>query len=72
LAAKIELSYGAGQTVDLLALRLQWFESTPTQAASRAVLQVVKSLGGRLKSHSSFVSRIWLQQFLLIAILDVA
>jgi hypothetical protein len=31
LAAKIEFSYGAGQTVNLLALRLQWFESTPTQ-----------------------------------------
>jgi hypothetical protein len=26
LAAKIEFSYGAGQTVNLLALRLQWFE----------------------------------------------
>ena len=32
LAAKIEFSYGAGQTVNLLALRLQWFESTPAQA----------------------------------------
>ena len=34
LAAKIEFSYGAGQTLNLLALRLQWFESTPTQASS--------------------------------------
>jgi len=33
LAAKIEFSYGAGQTVNLLALRLQWFESTPTHAS---------------------------------------
>jgi len=39
LAAKIEFSYGAGQTVNLLALRLQWFESTPTQASPRAILQ---------------------------------
>jgi hypothetical protein len=31
LAAKIEFSYGAVQTVNLLALRLQWFESTPAQ-----------------------------------------
>jgi hypothetical protein len=30
----------------LLALRLQWFESTPTQASSRAILQVLKPLGG--------------------------
>ena len=36
LAAKIEFSYGAGQTVNLLALRLQWFESTPTQASPKA------------------------------------
>ena len=36
LAAKIGFSYGAVQTVNLLALRLQWFESTPTQASSRA------------------------------------
>jgi len=33
LAAKIEFSYGAIQTVNLLALRLQWFESTPAQAS---------------------------------------
>ena len=46
LAAKIEISYGAGQTVNLLALRLQWFESTPTQASPRAILQVLKPLGG--------------------------
>jgi hypothetical protein len=38
LAAKIEFSYGAGQTVNLLALRLQWFESTPAHASSRALL----------------------------------
>ena len=31
LAAELEFSYGAGQTVNLLALRLQWFESTPAQ-----------------------------------------
>src|SRR6516165_1240806 len=37
LAAKIEFSYGAGQTVNLLALRLQWFESTPAQASPRTV-----------------------------------
>jgi hypothetical protein len=34
LAAKIEFSYGAVQTVNLLALRLQWFESTPAHAAN--------------------------------------
>ena len=45
LAAKIEFSYGAGQTVNLLALRLQWFESTPTQASP---LQVFKPFGGQL------------------------
>jgi hypothetical protein len=38
LAAKIDFSYGAVQTVNLLALRLQWFESTPTQASPRAIL----------------------------------
>ena len=32
LAAKIEFYYEAVQTVNLLALRLQWFESTPAQA----------------------------------------
>src|SRR6516162_2623981 len=48
LAAKIEFSYRAGQTVNLLALRLQWFESTPTQASPRAILQVFKPLGRRL------------------------
>jgi len=48
LAAKIEFSYGAAQTVNLLALRLQWFESTPTQTSPRAVLQVFKSFGGQL------------------------
>jgi len=31
LAAKIGFSYRARQTVNLLALRLQWFESTPAQ-----------------------------------------
>ena len=46
LAAKIEFSYRAGQTVNLLALRLQWFESTPTQASPRAILQVFKPLSG--------------------------
>src|SRR6516165_2091831 len=39
LAAKIEFSYGAGQTVNLLALRLQWFESTPAQGSYRVILQ---------------------------------
>ena len=46
LAAKIEFSYGAVQTVNLLALGLQWFESTPTQASPRAILQVLKPFGG--------------------------
>jgi len=41
LAAKIEFSYGAGQTVNLLALRLQWFESTPTQASPDPYLTAV-------------------------------
>src|SRR5215471_3763601 len=44
MAAKIEFSYGAVQTVNLLALRLQWFESTPTQASPRAILQVMTQL----------------------------
>ena len=48
LAAKIEFSYGTGQTVNLLALRLQWFDSTPTQASPRAILQVLKPLGRQL------------------------
>jgi hypothetical protein len=48
LAAKIEFSYGAVQTVNLLALRLQWFESTPTQAPPRGILQVFKPLGRQL------------------------
>jgi hypothetical protein len=46
LAAELEFSYGAGQTVNLLALRLQWFESTPAHgfylsrfSAARADLQ---------------------------------
>ena len=46
LAAKIEFSYGAGQTVNLLALRLQWFESTPTHGSYRGILQVLNPLGG--------------------------
>src|SRR5215471_17664325 len=32
------------QTVNLLALRLQWFESTPAQASPRAILQVMAQL----------------------------
>jgi hypothetical protein len=48
LAAKIEFYYGAGQTVNFLALRLQWFESTPTQASPRAILEVFKPFGGQL------------------------
>ena len=48
LAAKIQFSYGAGQTVNLLVLRLQWFESTPTQASPRAILQVLKLFGWQL------------------------
>src|SRR5215471_17598866 len=44
LAAKIQFSYGVGQTVNLLASRLQWFESTPTQASPRAILQVMAQL----------------------------
>jgi hypothetical protein len=39
LAAKPEFSYEAVCTVNLLALRLQWFESTPTQASYRGILQ---------------------------------
>ena len=35
------------QTVNLLALRLQWFESTSTHGSYRAILQVLKPLGGR-------------------------
>ena len=48
LAAELEFSYGAGQTVNLLALRLQWFESTPTQASPKAILQVLKPFGRQL------------------------
>jgi hypothetical protein len=39
-----DIFLGAIQTVNLLALRLQWFESTPTQASSRAILQVMAQL----------------------------
>jgi len=46
LAAELEFSYGAGQTVNLLALRLQWFESTPTHGSYRGILQVLNPLGG--------------------------
>ena len=52
LAAKIEFSYGAGQTVNLLALRLQWFESTPAQASPRAILQVFKTFGWQSANFS--------------------
>ena len=48
LAAELEFSYGTGQTVNLLALRLQWFESTPTQASPKAIFQVFKPFGGQL------------------------
>jgi hypothetical protein len=48
LTAKIEFSHEAVQTVNLLALRLQWFESTPTQASPRAILEVFKTFGGQL------------------------
>jgi hypothetical protein len=48
LAAKIAFSYGALQTVNLLALRLQWFESTPAHASPRSILQVFKPFGGQL------------------------
>jgi hypothetical protein len=45
LAAKIEFSYGAVQTVNLLALRLQWFESTADQIAySQGVTQLSTAL----------------------------
>jgi hypothetical protein len=37
-----------GQTVNLLALRLQWFESTPTQAA---LVKDVRAIGDDLNSH---------------------
>jgi hypothetical protein len=46
LAAKIKFSYGAVQTVNLLALRLQWFESTPTQASPRAAFECLSRLAG--------------------------
>ena len=53
LAAKIEFSYGAGQTVNLLALRLQWFESTPTQALPELFF---KCLSGRLTGNGHSIS----------------
>ena len=53
LAAKIEFSYRSGQTVNLLALRLQWFESTPTHGSYRAILQVFKPFGGHLRLFDS-------------------
>src|SRR5215831_7298139 len=34
----------SSEAVNLLALRLQWFESTPTQASPRAILQVMAQL----------------------------
>jgi hypothetical protein len=51
LAAKIGFSYGAVQIVNLLALCLQWFESTPTQASPRAILQVFKPLADNWAFH---------------------
>ena len=51
LAAKIEFPYGAGQTVNLLALRLQWFESTPAHASPKAILQGSRSFGGNWAFH---------------------
>jgi hypothetical protein len=51
LAAKIEFSYGAVQTVNLLALRLQWFESTPTQASPRAIFKCLSRLTGTWAFH---------------------
>jgi len=55
LAAKIEFSYGAGQTVSLLALRLQWFESTPTQNFAD------KSL---ISSHLAMIKRLKIDKIL--------
>ena len=36
LAAECTFSYGTLQTVNLLALRLQWFESTPAHASTQS------------------------------------
>jgi len=46
LTAELEFSYGVMQTVNLLALRLEWFEPTPTHGSCRGILQVLKPLGG--------------------------
>ena len=48
LAAELEFLYGTGQTVNLLALRLQWFESTPAHVSPGAILQVFKPSNGQL------------------------
>ena len=52
LAAKIDFSYGAGQTVNLLALRLQRFDSTPAHASPTAILQVFKTVSRQLAYFS--------------------
>ena len=50
LAAKIEFSYGAGQTVNLLALRLQWFESTPAHTSPLGLPLEVRAIERRWAS----------------------
>jgi hypothetical protein len=51
LAAELEFPYGAGQTVNLLALRLQWFESTPTQALPEPFLKCSNRLAVNWAFH---------------------
>src|SRR6516162_4834528 len=46
LAAKIEFSYGAGQTVNLLALRLQWFESISPKPLPEPFFKCLSRLAG--------------------------
>jgi hypothetical protein len=45
---RLNPNFPRGRTVNLLALRLEWFKSTPTQAFPRAILQVFKPFRGQL------------------------
>jgi len=48
LSISRSITSGKWQTVNLLALRLQWFESTPAHTSPRTILQVFKPFKGQL------------------------
>jgi hypothetical protein len=53
LATEFEFSYEAVQTVNLLALRLQWFESTPAHTSPFADSAATYGKPSLSQSHSS-------------------